>query len=221
MGAMVNRHLREQVRLAVKAMFDLLNQLSKKADVLTPAEIIQAVIRETGWEQWLTEELGGGRKLRNLKALAEEAQQFAELPVFLSAIERKARSAASGDGAAVSTIHSAKGLEWAAVFVVGLNEGILPHIKAVESQKDPVEERRLAHVAFTRAKHLLLLSWFRERITESGRIVQMKPSRFLAMLPKEDIHDHDQGNFAEGILDRNIPAFDQSPAEAFTSFIGE
>jgi len=221
MGAMVNKNLRQQVRQATQELFDLLNRLSKKADVLTPQEMIQAVIRETGWEQWLNEELGGNKKLRNLKALADEAQQFTELPVFLRAVEEKAHSAVSGDGVAISTIHSAKGLEWPAVFVVGLNEGILPHIKAIESQPDPAEERRLAHVAFTRAKHLLFLSWFRERTTESGRIVQMKPSRFLAMLPKEDLHDYDPGNLADGILDGNIPNFDTSPAEAFASFIGQ
>ena len=221
MGAMVNKNLRQQVRQATQELFDLLNRLSKKADVLTPQEMIQAVIRETGWEQWLNEELGGNKKLRNLKALADEALQFTELPVFLRAVEEKARSAVSGDGVAISTIHSAKGLEWPAVFVVGLNEGILPHIKAIESQPDPAEERRLAHVAFTRAKHLLFLSWFRERTTESGRIVQMKPSRFLAMLPKEDLHDYDPGNLADGILDGNIPNFDTSPAEAFASFIGQ
>ena len=137
-------------------------------------------------------------------------------------MEEKARSAVSGDGVAISSIHTAKGLEWPAVFVVGLNEGILPHIKAIESHKDPVEERRLAHVAFTRAKKLLWISWFRERATESGRTIQMKPSRFLAMLPKEDLHDYDdQGSIAEGLLDGSLPAFDQSPAEAFASFIGQ
>lgn len=221
MGAMVNQHLREQARQSIKEFFDLLNRLSKKADVLTPEEMIRAVLRETGWEAWLLEELGGSRQVRNLVALAKEAQQYTELPVFVRAMDEKARSAASGDGVAVSTIHSAKGLEWPVVFVVGLNEGIMPHIKAVDVKRDPVEERHLAHVAFTRARRILWLSWLREQTTETGRVIQMKPSRFLAMLPKEDLHEYRKGCLGEGLFDRSLPAFDPSPSETFASFIGE
>jgi DNA helicase-2/ATP-dependent DNA helicase PcrA len=136
-------------------------------------------------------------------------------------MDEKAHSAASGDGVAVSTIHSAKGLEWPVVFVVGLNEGIMPHVKATDAKKDPVEERHLAHVAFTRAKRILWLSWIRERATETGRPIQLKPSRFMAMLPKEDLNEYRHGSLAEGIFDRGLPAFDASPAETFASFVGE
>jgi DNA helicase-2/ATP-dependent DNA helicase PcrA len=218
--AMVDSKLRQQVREAVKSLFDLLNRLAKKADVITPEEMIRAVIRETGWEQWLDSELEGHKELQNLRELAIEAQQYHDLAGFLHAIHHKARSSISGDGVTISTIHSAKGLEWPVVFVIGMNEGTLPHIKAIEMEKDPSEERRLAHVAFTRARNILFLSWFRERTTENGRTVQLKPSRFLAMLPKENLSDYHPNNLGSGIFEGGLPAFYPSEEEKIASFIG-
>ena len=74
---------------------------------------------------------------------------------------------------------SAKGLEWDAVFVVGVSEGLLP-ITHATTPAQISEEQRLLYVAITRAKNVLSLSWAKSRHTDSR--VERKPSRFLASL---------------------------------------
>jgi DNA helicase-2/ATP-dependent DNA helicase PcrA len=76
------------------------------------------------------------------------------------------------------TIHAAKGLEFSAVFLVGLEEGLLPHRRAVE-QGDVAEERRLCYVAMTRARDLLYLSYAHSRLLGGNASVGMR-SRFVA-----------------------------------------
>jgi DNA helicase-2/ATP-dependent DNA helicase PcrA len=73
------------------------------------------------------------------------------------------------------TIHAAKGLEWPVVFVVGMEEGLLPHERSVLSEAGVEEERRLCYVALTRAAEQLYLSWAAQR----GRGGTTRPSRFL------------------------------------------
>ena len=83
------------------------------------------------------------------------------------------------------TIHGAKGLEFGSVFVAGLEEGLLPHAKAIQSGGDELEEeRRLCYVAMTRAKEKLYLSWAVER-TIFGETQANMPSRFLFELPEK------------------------------------
>ncbi len=96
----------------------------------------------------------------------------------------------------LATMHSAKGLEWPHVFVIGCEEGIIPH-KRVEAAKasdaiegDLEEERRLFYVAITRARDQLWLTRAKARI-DRGRELEVKPSRFLAELPPADLYEYD------------------------------
>lgn len=79
------------------------------------------------------------------------------------------------------TVHSAKGLEFRVLFVVGLEEGLFPHIRSLESSEDVEEERRLFYVAMTRAKEKLTLSWSQKRGMFGGGAG--RPSRFLDEIP--------------------------------------
>ncbi len=81
------------------------------------------------------------------------------------------------------TLHNAKGLEFGTVFVIGVEEGVFPHMRAIESG-DLEEERRLAYVAITRAKRQLYLSYARTR-TLFGQRDWNVPSRFLGEIPRE------------------------------------
>jgi hypothetical protein len=86
------------------------------------------------------------------------------------------------DELSVRTIHGAKGSEWNIVFVVGMEEGILPHFNGTEaatSEKEIEEERRLCFVAMTRARHRLYLTWAHRR-QSFGRVSDQRPSRFIA-----------------------------------------
>jgi DNA helicase-2/ATP-dependent DNA helicase PcrA len=88
------------------------------------------------------------------------------------------------DRVTLITLHAAKGLEFPVVFMVGLEEGLLPHRRALEDERELEEERRLAYVGMTRAKDRLYLVHAHHRSTY-GVGAQSDPSRFLAELPEE------------------------------------
>ena len=89
------------------------------------------------------------------------------------------------DAVRLSTLHAAKGLEFAHVFIVGLEEGLLPHREAIASGNID-EERRLMYVGITRAQRSLHLSYCRRR-KRAGEAVECQPSRFLGELAQEDL----------------------------------
>ncbi len=96
---------------------------------------------------------------------------------------RRAAEADVGEGGVeLATLHRAKGLEWDAVFLPSLEEGLLPVAQASGDADAIAEERRLLYVGITRARRLLALSWVERRATAQGRVTQRRPSRFLADL---------------------------------------
>ncbi|MEM7248486.1 MAG: UvrD-helicase domain-containing protein [Acidobacteriota bacterium] len=113
---------------------------------------------------------------------------------------------AEGSGITLATVHAAKGLEWQAVSVVGLEDGILPHSRNLEDPEGMAEERRLLYVAVTRAKDRLRLSRARSRGTE-GKSTETVLSRFLQDVPDEllthrDLEEPATQDSAQGHLDR-------------------
>jgi DNA helicase-2/ATP-dependent DNA helicase PcrA len=90
----------------------------------------------------------------------------------------------SGDYVSLMTIHSAKGLEFPVVFIIGLEEGLLPYCKAMKCEEDISEERRLFYVGMTRAKDILWLTCARKRKLYA-KIQDQEPSRFLKDVPKD------------------------------------
>jgi ATP-dependent DNA helicase Rep len=94
------------------------------------------------------------------------------------------------DAVKLSTLHAAKGLEFGHVFLIGVEEGILPHRESIDAGVlDPSkieEERRLMYVGITRAQKSLNISWCKKR-KRAGEIQMCEPSRFIAELPKDDV----------------------------------
>lgn len=88
------------------------------------------------------------------------------------------------------TLHSAKGLEFPVVFLVGMEEGIFPGYKSIGEQKELEEERRLCYVGVTRAKENLFLTNSKQRTT-FGSTTHNPPSRFLQEIPKELLDGYD------------------------------
>jgi ATP-dependent DNA helicase Rep len=105
------------------------------------------------------------------------------------------RDGESPDAVRLSTLHAAKGLEFPHVFLVGLEEGVLPHREAIDAGNIE-EERRLMYVGLTRAEKTLHLSYCRTR-KRAGEKVDCVPSRFLAELAQEDLRHTDQPLSAE------------------------
>jgi DNA helicase-2/ATP-dependent DNA helicase PcrA len=92
------------------------------------------------------------------------------------------------------TLHSAKGLEFPAVFVTGMEDGVLPHSRSIQGDGDIEEERRLCYVGITRARRYLTLSLARHR-EAFGRSQRNAPSRFLNEIPGELTRTEDQTTF--------------------------
>jgi DNA helicase-2/ATP-dependent DNA helicase PcrA len=115
----------------------------------------------------------------------EEAEGMSELVAFLAYATLEAgegQAEAGEDGVQMMTLHSAKGLEFPLVFLVGLEEGIFPGQRSADDPGRLEEERRLAYVGLTRARRRLVLSHAESR-TLHGSTVMFPPSRFLREIP--------------------------------------
>ena len=126
-------------------------------------------------------------RVEDIRQLGHFAAKFDDVPAFLQELELVESVAAqdlqrggrSDECLVLSTVHQAKGLEWKAVFVLGLSDGMFPLARSLQSEDDVEEERRLFYVAVTRAKDLLYLchpQWGRDR--ERSRVL-LRPSRFI------------------------------------------
>ena len=116
----------------------------------------------------------------------EDAAQMSELVAFLSYASLEAgegQAQAGADGVQLMTLHSAKGLEFPLVFLVGLEEGLFPNMRSAEEPGRMAEERRLAYVGITRARQQLVLSHAETRRIHGSDMYGL-PSRFLREIPK-------------------------------------
>ncbi len=157
-------------------------------------DAVRAVLSVMGWTPEAPAARGQTRdRWESLQALVDQAAEFAatgvteqdtSLGAFVDDLDRRAseQHAPVAGGVTLATLHAAKGLEWDAVFVVGVCEGTLP-ITYAESPMAVEEERRLLYVGITRARHALAVSWAWAR-NPGGRATR-KHSRFLdRMLPE-------------------------------------
>lgn len=132
-----------------------------------------------------------GEKILDLEELAKMATEYPTIKSFLIDLnsyedfkgETVISAAERQDLLVLSTIHQAKGLEWENVFIIGVNDYEFPHPKALNSEKDIEEERRLFYVAVTRAKTLLHITYPETKYTFKNGLVITRPSMFLHELP--------------------------------------
>ncbi len=154
-------------------------------------EAVRDVLAGAGWSPEPPAARGAARErwesLQALVALADDlaATRGADLAGLVAELEERAgaQHAPTISGVTLASLHAAKGLEWDAVFLVGVSEGLLP-ISLAETDEAIAEERRLLYVGITRAREHLMLSYARAR-TVGGR-ASRKPSRFLDGLWPED-----------------------------------
>jgi len=179
---------------AVRGFRTTMESLLAAAQELELDELVEAVLERTGtldaYEAERTIEARG--RVENLQELIGVAQEFRRerdeptLSAFLQEISLVSdQDALQGDGGVVTlmTIHNAKGLEFRAVYMLGLEEGIFPHARSIEDNEIE-EERRLCYVGMTRAMERLVLTHASAR-TLFGRRDYNLPSRFLDELPVE------------------------------------
>lgn len=143
------------------------------------------------------------RSLDRYERTVAKDGEHADLAKFLQrlSIRRDDEEAEAGNEVTLSSLHSAKGLEWPVVFLIGLNEGTLPHLRTIDPKvseaapTDVEEERRLFYVGVTRARERLYLTRFLRREMR-GRMQEMVPSRFLEGLPETVIDKYERDDDA-------------------------
>jgi DNA helicase-2/ATP-dependent DNA helicase PcrA len=187
--------VRPSTRKAVHSFATLIAYLRGKRDEYSVTKILEEIIENTGYVRELEKERTpeGVARAENIRELLTVTQQFEatsedkSLHAFLeqTALIADIDSLEEGTPAVtLMTLHSAKGLEFPVVFLVGMEEGVFPHARAMQSDKEMEEERRLAYVGITRAKDELFLS-FAARRTIFGNTQINQVSRFIREIPDE------------------------------------
>ena len=175
---------------------DILEGLRKKnAEGANPADIIEELLKKIDYRGYINDgdKLKAEERNENLTVLIGEAGAYATLDEFLAdaALMSSADEEAGKDAVTLMTLHAAKGLEFPIVFLVGMEEGLLPHVRSMdEPAEDVEEERRLAYVGMTRAMQELFLTYAQSRFAYGGRSYNF-PSRFLQDLGFNPYGNHD------------------------------
>ena len=190
---------------AIAGFVALLDELRAMADEVPPEDVLEAALNRSGYLAMLEESLDpqDAGRLENLQELVSVAREYTEraqttgeaeptLAGFLEQVALVADADEIPDEAepdqtgvvTLMTLHTAKGLEFPVVFLTALEEGVFPHDRSLGDQRELEEERRLAYVGITRARHRLYLS---RSVTRSawGQPQYNPPSRFLDELPAE------------------------------------
>ncbi len=188
---------------ALKAFLLLMQQMGEDIRQLNLDEAVDTVVKQSGLVEHFRKEKGekGLARIENMEELVTAASEFEvnedahgdlePLPAFLShaALEAgETQADAYSDCVHLMTLHSAKGLEFPRVFLVGLEEGLFPHQRSSDDLLQLEEERRLCYVGITRAKEKLTMTFAQHRRMH-GSDYYPQPSRFLTEVPSELINE--------------------------------
>jgi DNA helicase-2/ATP-dependent DNA helicase PcrA len=186
-----------RTRNALGAFASVVRRLRARVGMLALPELLDVVLEESGYRAMLMDGTQEGEdRWANLLELREVVERYGDLEpedALDRLLEETALVAdqdayqAGVDAVTLITLHAAKGLEFDVVFISGLEEGVFPHSRALDDPKQMEEERRLAYVGLTRAKHRLYLTHAAQRATW-GRGGFSVPSRFLMEIPAELMH---------------------------------
>ena len=195
----------------LKLFTDWITELGERVPDERPLDLVKEILEEIDYSSWL-------RETADTPEQAEQRQtNVAELVDWIKHMQRKEPAAdlsdlvahitligqldreqdETGDSVSMMTLHSAKGLEFPCVYIVGLEEGLLPHKNSLDDDGEQ-EERRLFYVGITRAMKELTLSWARTR-KRQGQQVERTPSRFLDELPADALDWQDEGRINDSV----------------------
>ena len=179
-AALAQNVLKGSGRKGVEQFIALISEIRSYAGTLDIPDLLALIMEASGLTQALKAEIDGEDRLTNVRELIASAAGHKDLNRYL---EEKALMTsmddAGGETVSVMTLHMSKGLEFDYVFILGLEEGILPHSRSMDTMLEIEEERRLLYVGITRARKQVMLSWSRTR-TLYGREVYQIPSGFLS-----------------------------------------
>lgn len=218
------------------AFCELINTLRKEADENSASTVLKSIIRKSGIAVDLTmersaenktkqenvDELVGSVQALEKEAFEEEGRNMLNLSEFLSTVSLLTDTDAKDDGQpriTLMTIHAAKGLEFGAVFVTGMEDELFPNANARYNPREMEEERRLFYVAVTRAKRYCFLSYARTRY-RYGSLQFCEPSPFLDEIDKAYIHKDHSTSSRSSYHDNRSYEQRQSRGNNFDDFFG-
>jgi DNA helicase-2/ATP-dependent DNA helicase PcrA len=209
-------------RRGLAGFTDLLDRLGELAssDGAGPGDILQACIDDSGYLGELEAEdtVESHGRVENLGELVGSAREFTVMDEFLEQVSLVADTddLDDDDQVVLMTLHSAKGLEFPAVFIIGVEEGVFPHNRALTEPAEMEEERRLAYVGITRAMQRLFISHAWSRML-FGSTQYNPPSRFLDEIPADLVEQ--KGNVSgrssygrQSYRSRDDRSYDDPPA---------
>jgi ATP-dependent DNA helicase Rep len=185
----------------VQSFMFWLNEVMQASQEVKPHELVERIVTEIAYEDWLktitSSEKQATQRMANVNEVidwtrrlfedGEGKEDIAEIIAHMSLMDLLERNQEEEEQNAISlmTMHTAKGLEFPYVFLIGAEEEILPHANSMEDD-GLEEERRLAYVGITRAKRQLCISYARTR-NKYGEKLSCEPSRFLEELPPQNV----------------------------------
>jgi len=195
----------------VKEFGTWVDHLAEKAEREDPIAAVQQMIRDMEYQSWLLQTSSGPpmaeKRMNNVEVLVDslkaslekaiEKNEDADMGdavarlVLMDILERQEEEDDS-DRVQLMTLHAAKGLEYPHVFMMGMEEDLMPHRNAVD-EGNVEEERRLCYVGITRARETLTMTMARKR-KQFGEVMETTPSRFLDELPESDLEWEGRGD---------------------------
>ncbi|GEN53726.1 DNA helicase PcrA [Halobacillus faecis] len=190
---------------AIMSFRKMIQTWAEQQEFLSATDMVQEVIDKTGYEEMLMNEksIEAQSRLENIEEFKSVTKNFEEnaedktLVAFLTDlaliadIDSMNEDPSSDDTVTLMTLHSAKGLEFPVVFLIGMEENVFPHSRALMDEEEMEEERRLAYVGITRAEKELFISHAKMR-TLYGRTNMNPISRFIHEIPEELIEGKEQ-----------------------------
>ena len=201
----------------LKGFTDMIKGLAEMAEDFDAGEFFDALCEKTGYAAMLRAQgIEGETRLENVGELKtnmmkyQEAAENAELSGFLEevALYTDLDRMEESDSVLMMTLHSAKGLEFENVFVIGVEEGVFPGMQAIYDMNEMEEERRLAYVGITRAKKNLFLTAAASRMI-FGQTSHNRLSRFAQEIPEEYKEFHDESESSRRSISYH---FEESPS---------
>lgn len=209
-GGKAPASLAPRVRNAVLSFIEMIDALVRERPELGILPLLDLVLERTGYRSYLLDGSDEGQErwenVMELRTVARDYEQLSPGVALDGFLEGMAlMSDVDGlqeqeEGVTLITLHAAKGLEFPCVFIVGMEDGICPHLRSFDDPAALEEERRLCYVGVTRAMQRLWLVYATRR-TLYGNMSYNEPSRFLADVPPHLV----TGNGAAGLRDRKTP----------------
>ncbi|MEZ4501609.1 MAG: 3'-5' exonuclease [Dehalococcoidia bacterium] len=200
-----------RARQALEAFVAMLDRLASSRSDRRVSDILDDILRSTGYHAYLTENDAAHAETRweNIEELLNVASQYDDLgegslAAFLEEValvsDLDDPSADRPDAVTLTTLHAAKGLEFPVVFMPGMEEGTLPHMRSLDDPAQMEEERRVCYVGMTRARERLYLLTAQSRFMH-GQLRRVVPSRFLRDIPAAEV-ERSGGRGLEGLSGR-------------------